>query len=199
MPLRDHFHSPLDDLRHWEGLHGGWPMMIVANLRHRLPAGYFAEPRVHSGLLAQNAYEVRVYDEKCHCRLVAAVEIVCPANKVHPDDRRMFVSKCVGLLQERVSIVIVDIVTTCTQNMYLELLDQIGNTDPNLEHEPTPLYVTACRLSTQTNEDMLETWVQPLHLGQPLPTVPLWLADNLAVPLELEESYEQSCAILNIP
>ena len=30
-------------------------------------------------------------------------------------------------------------------------------------------------------------------------TGPLWLADNLAVPLELEESYEQSCGILNIP
>jgi hypothetical protein len=29
--------------------------------------------------------------------------------------------------------------------------------------------------------------------------VPLWLADDLAVPLELEESYEQSCSILNIP
>jgi hypothetical protein len=33
----------------------------------------------------------------------------------------------------------------------------------------------------------------------PLPTGPLWLADNLAVPLELEESYEQSCALLDIP
>jgi hypothetical protein len=29
--------------------------------------------------------------------------------------------------------------------------------------------------------------------------MPLWLADDLAVPLELEESYEQSCGILNIP
>ena len=38
-----------------------------------------------------------------------------------------------------------------------------------------------------------------LDIGRPLPTMPLWLADDLAVPLELEESYEQSCAILNIP
>jgi hypothetical protein len=29
--------------------------------------------------------------------------------------------------------------------------------------------------------------------------LPLWLADDLAVPLELEESYEQSSTILNIP
>ena len=29
MPLRDHFRPPLSDQRSWEGLHGGWPMMIV--------------------------------------------------------------------------------------------------------------------------------------------------------------------------
>src|SRR4029077_8932952 len=53
MPLRDHFRPPLNDLRHWEGLHGGWPMMIVASLRRKLPRRYFAEPRVHSGASAE--------------------------------------------------------------------------------------------------------------------------------------------------
>src|SRR2546430_17536441 len=53
MPLRDHFRPPLDDMRHWEGLHGGWPMMIVALLRRKLPRRYFAEPRVHSGASAE--------------------------------------------------------------------------------------------------------------------------------------------------
>src|SRR5438105_1719716 len=91
MPLRDHFRPPLDDLRHWEGFHATWPVMIVALLRRKLPRGYFAEPRVHSG--ASDAidvttfkkesegslYEVLIYDEKRHCRLVAAVEIVSPA------------------------------------------------------------------------------------------------------------------------
>jgi hypothetical protein len=33
MPLRDHFRPPLDDMRPWEALHAGWPMMIVAGLR----------------------------------------------------------------------------------------------------------------------------------------------------------------------
>ena len=39
----------------------------------------------------------------------------------------------------------------------------------------------------------------PLAVGQPLGTLPLWLADNLAVPLELEASYEETCRILRIP
>ena len=53
MPLRDHFRPPLDDQRHWEGLHGGWPMIMVASLRRQLPRGYFAEPRVHLGSSAE--------------------------------------------------------------------------------------------------------------------------------------------------
>ena len=185
MPLRDHFRPPLDDRRHWEGLHGGWPMMIVASLSRKLPRRYFAEPSVHSGssaeidvatfedegegamaagaangggiatavwapprptfavltdLPAQDVYEVLVYDEKRHCRLVAAVEIVSPANKGRPEHRFAFVSKCAGLLRERVSVVIVDVVTTRTQNLYGELLGLIGQSDPSLPPEPPPLY-----------------------------------------------------------
>jgi len=246
MPLRDHFRPPLDELRHWEGLHGGWPMMIVAGLRPRLPPRYFAEPRVHSGASAeidvatfehdaeavpaagagqdngggiatavwapprptlavatdlpvQDVYEVLVYDEKRHCRLVAAVEIVSPANKDRPEHRRALVAKCAGLLRERVSVILVDVVTTRTQNLYQELLGLLGQSDPSLRPEPPPLYATACRLTRRADEWVLEAWAQPLDLGRPLPTMPLWLADDLAVPLELEESYEQSCRILNIP
>jgi hypothetical protein len=35
-------------------------------------------------------------------------------------------------------------------------------------------------------------------VGQALPTLPLWLAANLVVPLELEASYEQTCRVLRI-
>src|SRR4051794_34155138 len=53
MPLRDHFRPPLDDMRHWEGLHGQWPGEIVRTLLDKLPERYFAEPRVHSGASAE--------------------------------------------------------------------------------------------------------------------------------------------------
>lgn len=142
---------------------------------------------------------VRVYDEKRHARLVAAVEIVSPANKDRPERRSAFVAKCAGLLQERVSVVIVDVVTTRTPNLYSELLDLIGQSDPSLSPEAPTLYTAACRMTKRDDEWLLETWTQTLELGHPLPTMPLWLADNLAVPLELEGSYEQSCSILNIP
>jgi hypothetical protein len=40
---------------------------------------------------------------------------------------------------------------------------------------------------------------RPLTLGEPLPTLPLWLSTDLAIPLNLESSYEQTCQALRIP
>src|SRR4051812_27608726 len=48
MPLRDHFHPPLDNLSSWEGFHGQWPAVIVQYLRKQLPAGFVAEPHLFS-------------------------------------------------------------------------------------------------------------------------------------------------------
>ena len=120
-------------------------------------------------------------------RVVAAVEIVSPANKDRPEHRRAFVAKCAALLQERVSVVIVDTVTTRTQNLYQELLDLIGKSDAGDGSGPAPLYATACRTTKRQSDWTLETWTHRLEIGQPLPTLPLWLADDLAVPLELED------------
>lgn len=147
-------------------------------------------------LAGEEVYEVQVYDRRRRARLVAAVEIVSPSNKDRPESRRAFVAKCSGLLRERVSVTIVDVVTTRTPNLYAELLDFLGRSDPRMGTEP--LYSTACRMTKQGNDWRLETWAQTLSLGEPLPTMPLWLADNLAIPLDLEKSYEESCRVLGI-
>jgi hypothetical protein len=76
----------------------------------------WAPPRptfaVAADLPDQYAYEVRVFDTWRDRRLVAAVAIVSPANKDRPENRRAFVTKCAALLQQRVSVAIVDLVTT---------------------------------------------------------------------------------------
>ena len=96
-------------------------------------------------------------------------------------------------------VALVDVVTTRQFNLYSDLLDLIGQSDPSLTPEPPPLYATACRWRREGDTPRLETWAHALAVGQPLPTLPLWLADNLAVPLELEASYEETCRILRIP
>jgi hypothetical protein len=83
--------------------------------------------------------------------------------------------------------------------LYSDLLDLIGQTDPSLAPEPPPLYAAACRWTPQNGASLLDAWNSTLVLGQPLPTLPLWLAGNFAVPLELATTYEETCRILRIP
>jgi hypothetical protein len=214
MPLRDHYRPPLDDITSWEGFHGQWPAMIVAALNRQLPPRYAAEPRVHLGasmeidvsannkvvtdLPDQYEYEVRVYQRKPHRRLVAAVEIVSPGNKDRLENRRAFVSKCVALLQQRVSVAFVDLVTTRQFNLYGDLLELIGQADPALAPEPPSLYAAACRWTHLGEGRRFQAWTHALAIGQPLTTLPLWLAEDFAVPLELEASYEETCHILRL-
>ena len=44
----------------------------------------------------------------------------------------------------------------------------------------------------------LLAWPTVLTIGQPLPTLPLWLGADLAVPLDLELSYTAACVDLRI-
>ncbi len=141
-------------------------------------------------------YEVLVHNTADGARrLVAAVELVSPANKDRPEARRAFVAKCAALLQNRVSVVIVDLVTTRHFNLYQELLAWAGRP---ADAEATTVYATACRVVDRRRRYKLETWDHPLQVGQPLPTVPLWISPDLAVPLDLETTYETTCRALRI-
>jgi hypothetical protein len=255
MPLRDHFHPPLDNITSWESLHHAWPTVMVMHLNRRLPARFRAEPGVHQGasfevdvssydtessgepytgntgeettggvavatrpvvwapprptfqaatdLPDQDEFAVLVYDSRRQRRLVAAIEIISPRNKDRPESRRLFVAKCAALLQRRVSIVIMDLVTTRHFNLYGELLELLQQSDPALAPEPPGTYAVACRW-THPGTPLgpagwrLEAWNHTLTIGQPLPALPLWLTDDFAVPLELEASYEDTCAVLRL-
>ncbi len=144
-------------------------------------------------------YAVRIYDMDRGRRLVAAIEIVSPANKDRSEHRRMFVGKCAAMLQQEVSVVIVDIVTNRDFNLYAELLEFLDQRDPALGSEPPSLYAVACRWRERGHKHLLEAWNHSLELGQRLPELPLWLSEDLVVPLDLEESYEQACRDLRLP
>jgi hypothetical protein len=243
MPLRDHFHPPLDAITSWDLFHGQWPAMIVQELSLRLPPGYSAGPHVYlgkfaevdvaafdseqdsngsyereggeggvvtavwapakptltleTGLAEMDEYEVRIYDMQRGRTLVAAIEIVSPANKDRPEHRRAFVTKCAALLQNHVAVSIVDLVTNRSGNHYRELLDYIGQPGQS----PTALssiYAVSCR-RTDRRSGKLEVWEHTLAVGQPLPTLPIWISDRQAVPLDLESCYETTCRVLRIP
>jgi hypothetical protein len=133
-------------------------------------------------------FEVRVFDTSEARRLVAAAELVSPSNKDRPEHRRAFVNKCASLLQEQVSVSIIDLVTVRASNLYCELLDRLDLADPSLTDPPPPIHAVSCRNARQRDGWRFRAWSHPL-----------WLADNLAVPLDLEASYEETCRILRVP
>jgi hypothetical protein len=147
----------------------------------------------------QYEYEVLVYDQKRGRRLVAAIEIVSPANKDRPEHRQAFVAKSLALLQQGVSVSIVDLVTVRGFNLYAELLDQIGLADPKFPTESPPLYAVTCRTRKTTKRGLLDVWSFPMNLGQPLPAIPIWLAEDRPLTVDLEASYEETCRVLRLP
>lgn len=145
---------------------------------------------------ADSEYEVLVYDVSLERRLVAAIEIASPANKDRPDSRRVFVQKCEALLRKGVCVVIVDVVTTRTANLYRELAELMGAPEPAAVR--TPIYTVACRSLRRGGRWRVEAWEHELAVGQVLPTLPLWLTEGIYVPLDLEASYEDACRALRI-
>lgn len=158
-------------------------------------ATWIAPPdiRVTTDLDDLDVYEVSIYTtEYDQQRLVAAIEIVSPANKDRPERRNAFIAKCAALLQAGVAINIVDVVTERHFNLYAELMEFIGH--PLAEATPrSAVYAASCRWVRSQADTFLETWSYTLTVGQPLPQLPLWLAEALVVPLDLEQSYEQAC------
>ncbi len=70
-----------------------------------------------------------------------------------------------------------------------------GAPDP----QPTAFSRDLQRSCGLCNAWLVEAWEHTLTVGQPLPTLPLWLADDLAIPLDLEQTYEDTCRVLRIP
>jgi hypothetical protein len=154
--------------------------------------------RVETDLPEPDEYEVRVYDVSRGRRLVAAVELVSPSNKDRPESRQEFVAKCASLLRQRVSVTIVDVVTVRGFNLYGELLTLFGERDASVGSEPAGTYAVTSRGTRARTKWVLESWYRPLTLGQPLPRLPVWLSDDLAVTLDLEASYQETCRVLRI-
>jgi len=241
MPLRDHFHSPVNDKHRWDAVHGQWPAEIVRTLFDILPAGFVAEPKIHHGspfevdvsmiedddrpplveqpgggtatltaatppltvpadLSELDEYEIRVYDADRERTLVAAIEIVSPANKDRPETREQFVVKADALLRQGVCVAMVDIVTKYQANLYAELLARFGQADPRLGDPAAPLYAVTLRgRKPKKRRPVLDLWLFPLAIGQPLPTIPLWLDADLRIELPFEPSYQEVCRLLRIP
>ena len=80
-----------------------------------------------------------------------------------------------------------------------ELLGLLDRSDPKLAPTPPHLYAVTLRSrKPPKRRPLLDVWLYPMVLGQPLPTLPIWLTPELRVMLPLEDSYEETCEVLGI-
>ncbi len=143
-----------------------------------------------------DTFEVQVLHEEDTPHLVGAIELVSPSNKDRPSHRQALVIKCASYLQQGIGVMVVDVVTSRAGNLHEQLLQL-------LQLLPTPtgpalgdLYAASYRTVGAAENSRLETWVESLALGTPLPTLPLWIGEALSVPLNLEETYTDARATL---
>ena len=150
-------------------------------------------------LATVDGVEVQVFAEEGDPRLAAAVELLSPRNKDRPAARQAFAVKCVGYLQQGSSVVVVDTVTTRRADLNGTILSLLG---VNIGAEAQPLAslsaVSYRAVGLEEESQQLEVWPAPLALGRPLPSLPLWIASDFSVPLDLEASYQMTCADLRI-
>ena len=147
---------------------------------------------------SSDLFEVKVYRGGGGWNLVAAVELVSEANKDREDSRNTFAIKCASYLQSGVSVVVIDTVTSRSAELHDDLCDLLDVNDSLRWTSPTGLSAMAYRVVRKATEARLDAWPYPLAIGGKIPTLPLWLAADLAVPLELELTYEAACKSLRI-
>ena len=143
-------------------------------------------------------FEVQVLREAEGPQLVAAIELVSPANKDRPSNRRMFAVKCASYLQSGIGVMIVDVVTERSGNLHAELLQLLQLQLATPGQGSRDLYASAYRNVSRPQGLILETWAEALSLGGTLPTLPLCILPDLCVPIDLEASYQAACAARRI-
>jgi hypothetical protein len=143
-------------------------------------------------------YEVLIFDQQRGRELMAAIELVSPANKDRPETRQAFVSKCAALLQKKICVSIVDLVTVKHFNLYCEVLDVFCQNDPAFTLVRLATYAVTCRSHSLATRSQFESWAYPMDVGKRLPVLPIWLDNDHAISLDLETSYDQTCSVLRL-
>lgn len=148
-------------------------------------------------LPSPEAVEVQVFADEGDPRLAAAVELLSPRNKDRPRVRQAFAVKCVNYLQQGSGVVVVDTVTTRRADLHAAILALL-QADPATALSTGLSAVSYRAMGHDEEKQQLLLWPAPLALGQALPTLPLWIAADFSVPLDLEASYQTACADVRI-
>ena len=150
------------------------------------PAAEFTMPAVFP-----DSFEIRVLSTLGGLTLVGAIELISPGNKDRSENRRAFAVKCMSYLQQGVSLVIIDVVTSRKANLHNEIL---GLMEMDTGREvAADLYAVAYRPVQREERNEIDAWPRIIAVGDPLPTLPLRLTGDLFVPVDFETAYQEAC------
>ncbi len=138
-----------------------------------------------------DTFEVLVCQGEGGTTLVAAIELVSPANKDRELHRRWFAIKCASYLAQGVALIVVDVVTSRQANLHNEMVRLLGHAQ-TLPAD-IALYAVAYRPIRRGDQDEIDIWPAPLAVGQSLPVLPLALNAAICLPLDLEATYLTAC------
>ncbi len=163
------------------------------------PAVYVAPPPAGTvETVFADDYEIKVIGDRSGRHLVAAIELVSPTNKASDDDRRAFAAMCASYLYHGVAVIVVDTVTSRTADLHAETMTALGRPGWFPVPDGSRLYAVAYRPKRRMAA-FVDVWVEPIRVGSPLPTLPLWLSAADVIPLELEVAYTDACRRRRLP
>jgi Protein of unknown function (DUF4058) len=131
-------------------------------------------------------------------RLVAAVELVSPRNKDRPVARATYLARYAGYLLEGVHLLLVDV---HRRPLAFSFADAIAQ-ELQISRPPCPApFAVSYRVGepAATGGRLLGIWQRPLTGGAPLPTMQLPINVEVAVPVDLEQTYMRAAADAYLP
>jgi hypothetical protein len=122
-------------------------------------------------------------------KVVAIIEVVSPGNKSSRHAIHSFVEKALDILDQDVSLLIVDLFPRTPRDprgIHQAIRDELDN-EPFEETPGKPLVVASF-----LGGDLPTAYVEPIGVGDPLPSLPLFLSPDRYIPAPLEATYAQA-------
>jgi hypothetical protein len=126
-------------------------------------------------------------------RLVAAVELISPRNKDRPIARATYLTRYLGYLLEGVHLLLVDV---HRRPLSFSFADRIAQELQIRQPACPPPLAVSYRVGepAATGGRLLAIWRRPLVVGAPLPVLVLPLTVDVALPVDLEQTYLRAAA-----
>ncbi len=125
-------------------------------------------------------------------RVVAIIEIVSPGNKDSRNALRSFVEKSADILNQGIHLMVVDLFPPTPRDpegIHAAIMDEYGHV-PFAFDPAKPLTVASYEAG-----DLPTAYVDPLAVGDLLPSSPLFLTEDFHVPVPLEAAYMEAWTV----